>query len=99
MPSSEYEEYQTHLCRVCGYYSEDPPWGEDGCCPTYEYCPCCGVEWGYQDSLPSSAARFRADWLNRGGVWQDPHVVPDGLTVAERLSRIGVDLASIEEQS
>jgi len=79
-----------HLCRVCGYFSEDPPWGLDGCCPTYEYCPCCGVEWGNQDSLPTSADRFRARWLQRGGMWEDRTVPPDGLTTNERLKRLGI---------
>ena len=80
----------THLCRVCGYYSEDAPWGLDGRCPTYEYCPCCGVEWGYQDSLPTSADRFRAEWLRRGGLWTDRTVPADGLTTNERLHRLGI---------
>ncbi|BAJ76364.1 hypothetical protein MTES_3400 [Microbacterium testaceum StLB037] len=79
-----------HLCRVCGYFSEEPPWGLDGCCPTYAYCPCCGVEWGYQDSLPTSADRFRANWLQRGGIWEDRAVPPDGLTTNERLHRLGI---------
>jgi hypothetical protein len=78
-----------HLCRVCGYLSEEPPWGLDGCCPTYEYCPCCGVEWGYQDSLPTSADRFRSEWVRRGGTWADRTVPADGLITNERLHRLG----------
>lgn len=77
-----------HLCRVCGYFSDDPPWGLDGCCPTYEYCPCCGVEWGYQDSLPTSVDRFRSEWVQRGGTWTDRAVPSDGLTTNERLRRL-----------
>lgn len=80
----------SHLCRVCGYFSEDPPWGLDGRCPTYEYCPCCGVEWGYQDSLPTSADRFRAEWLRHGGLWTDRAIRVDGLTTNERLERLGI---------
>ncbi len=38
-----------HNCRVCGLYIDDLPWGEDGNCPTYEICSCCGVEFGNED--------------------------------------------------
>jgi len=77
-----------HLCRVCGYFSDDPPWGLDGRCPTYEYCPCCGVEWGYQDSLPASVERFRSEWVQRGGTWTNRTIPADGLTTNERLRRL-----------
>ena len=48
-----------HYCRVCGYRSDEPPWGDDGRSPSFNHCPCCGVEWGYQDLLPTAAERFR----------------------------------------
>lgn len=78
-----------HFCRVCGFWSDDPPWGDDGRSPTYFFCPCCGVEWGYQDCFPSAAERFRARWLAEGAPWRHRKELPDGLTTAERLRRIG----------
>lgn len=77
---------QTKSVDVFG--TDDPPWGLDGRCPTYEYCPCCGVEWGYQDSLPASVERFRSEWVRRGGTWTDRTVPADGLTTNERLRRL-----------
>jgi hypothetical protein len=74
-------------CRVCGYEPEDPPWGTDGRTPLFEYCPCCGVEWGYQDATPIGVERFRAKWLESGAPWVDPTVDFDGLTVSARLRR------------
>ena len=34
-----------NFCPVCGYpLSDYNPWGDDGKTPTYDICPCCGVE-------------------------------------------------------
>jgi hypothetical protein len=85
-----------HLCRVCGFWSDEPPWGDDGRSPSFEYCPCCGVEWGYQDLLPSAAERFRATWLAEGAPWQDRKVPADGLTTDERLRGIGAQPQATE---
>jgi len=80
-------------CRVCGYEPAEPPWGTDGMSPSFDYCPCCGVEWGYQDSSQIGTVRFRSAWLEEGGPWRDPRFPLDGLDVAERLRRIGVEEA------
>lgn len=77
-------------CRICGYEPDEPPWGADGRDPSFFYCPCCGVEWGYQDSTVKSIETFRTSWLQAGAPWCDRKTPHDGLTVAERLRRIGV---------
>jgi len=77
------------LCRVCGYRDDEPPWGADGRTPSFALCPCCGVEWGYQDSSQTGVARFREAWLAAGAPWRDPLVGPDGLTTEARLQRLG----------
>lgn len=53
-------------CRVCGYLPPSPPWGESGKEPSFEICPCCGVEWGYEDALDAGVVRFRSCWLAQG---------------------------------
>lgn len=78
------------FCRVCGYQPTEPPWGDDGRTPSFDYCPCCGVEWGYQDSSPDGIERFRTAWLKNGAPWHDVKQQPDGLDLADRLRRIGV---------
>ena len=75
-------------CRVCGYQPQEPPWGLDGRNPSFEFCPCCGVEWGYQDATAVGAERFRAAWLAAGAKWQDRSVASDGLDAQERLRRV-----------
>ncbi|MBB2987548.1 hypothetical protein [Terracoccus luteus] len=80
---------RSRLCRVCGNQDLDLPWGADGRTPSFAFCPCCGVEWGYQDSSPVGAARFREAWLSVGAPWRDPAIRADGLTSVERLRRLG----------
>jgi hypothetical protein len=58
-------------CRVCGVLNDDPPWGDDGNTPLFEYCRCCGVEHGYQDATPEGARKFRAVWIANGAVWHE----------------------------
>lgn len=77
-------------CQVCGYEPAEPPWGADGTSPSFDFCPCCGVEWGYQDASPLGIEMFRTAWLGAGAPWRDASEPRDGLTVAVRLSRIGV---------
>lgn len=79
-----------HLCRVCGYYSEEPPWGLTGDEPTFDICPCCGVEWGYEDATQLAIERYRNAWLASGAQWYDPTIPSDDLSPSVRLARIGV---------
>lgn len=80
------------FCKVCGYRASDPPWGADGRTPLFEHCPCCGVEWGYQDATLSGVQRFRSVWLSAGAPWRDRTVASDGLDVVVRLQQIEVSL-------
>ena len=77
-----------HFCRVCGYEAEDAPWGLDGVNPTFEICPSCGVEYGYEDATPAGARRYRERWLATGGNWSDRTIPGDGLDVQQRLQRV-----------
>jgi hypothetical protein len=61
------------LCRVCGYENAEPPWGEDGLSPTFNFCPCCGVEFGYQDHHLESIRTYRENWLNKGASRDEPN--------------------------
>jgi hypothetical protein len=51
-------------CKVCFYDCNDfLPWGMDGASPSYDICPCCGVEFGYEDSSEQGVLRYRERWL------------------------------------
>lgn len=75
-------------CRVCGWLLQDPPWGPDGRTPTFKSCPCCGVEFGYEDFTPLGAARYRHLWLQRGGSWAGPEQKPSDWDLEEQLKHI-----------
>ncbi len=77
-----------HHCRVCGYFSVSPPWGEDGQSPTYELCACCGVEFGYEDCTVGSTKRFREQWLKAGTPWQDPKSMPTDWSFDSQIDAI-----------
>ena len=74
-----------HRCRVCGLFLEDPPWGYDEKTPLYEYCPCCGVEFGYQDATPIGARAYREEWLAAGAKWDEPTMRPASWSASEQL--------------
>lgn len=77
-----------HNCRVCGLFIEDKPWGEDGNCPTYEYCPCCGVEFGYQDYTVESTKEFRKKWIENGAKWDSLEEKPENWDLEKQLMDI-----------
>jgi hypothetical protein len=75
-------------CRICGFRPDTPPWGPNGQTPSFEICPSCGVEYGYEDSTLAAVSRYRKEWLKNGGGWSDASVPKDGLTSQERLRNI-----------
>lgn len=77
-----------HHCRVCGQYHEDPPWGADGGCPTYDFCDCCGVEPGNEDCTPIGARRFRDAWLAAGAPWFEPRRRPGDWDLETQLRSV-----------
>lgn len=78
-------------CRVCGYRNSTPPWGEDGHTPLYDYCPCCGVEHGYQDASTAGAKKYREEWVNGGAKWHESQIKPVGWELEEQLNNVPTD--------
>ena len=72
-------------CRVCGLQQAEPPWGEDGKSPTFDICDCCGVEFGYEDSLSAGVERYRAEWLKKGAPWLRPSARPPDWSLERQL--------------
>lgn len=77
-------------CRVCGYKSENPPWGDDGKSPLYDFCQCCGVEHGYQDASPTGARLYRSEWIRAGAKWDNVEAKPSDWNLSEQLSHLPV---------
>lgn len=75
-------------CRVCGYLQDDPPWGENGNCPNYDICDCCGVEFGYEDCNLTSILTFRNQWLKNGAKWKNFKYKPINWSLEEQIKNI-----------
>lgn len=77
-----------HNCRVCGLYIDDKPWGENGMCPTYEICPCCGVEFGNEDYTIESIKEYRTQWIKKGYQWFNPKEKPENWNLEIQMLNI-----------
>lgn len=77
-----------HYCRVCGLYSEEKPWGEDGKSPAYLICQCCGVESGYEDYTLESTIEYREQWIANGAKWFDLKRKPENWNLEEQMRNI-----------
>lgn len=55
------------ICPVCGFNDlEQTPYDEYGY-PTYVICPCCGYEFGFDDSSKKiSFLEYRRKWIEKG---------------------------------
>lgn len=75
-------------CRVCGNIQNEPPWGENGQCPTYEICDCCGVEFGYGDCNLKAIKASRDRWLENGACWKYAKEKPSDWSLEKQLKSI-----------
>lgn len=78
-----------NLCFVCGLdlpgAGENAPWGDSGTDPTFELCPCCGTEFGYQDATLEAAQARRRQWGDDGYPWRDHSRLPVDWDSARQL--------------
>jgi hypothetical protein len=77
-------------CRVCGLFQgeDHPPWGEDGKCPSFDICECCGAEFGYDDCFFDDVKRTREEWLKDGAKWHWPKDKPENWSLEEQMKNI-----------
>jgi hypothetical protein len=79
----------SYFCHVCGFLlGPDAPWGDDGLNPTFAICDCCGVEFGYEDTLMKGVKRYREQWLFSGAVWVNPKAKPSNWSLDQQLKQI-----------
>jgi hypothetical protein len=82
-----------YICPICGYPGlKEPAWGNDGKSPTFEICPCCGCEFGYEDARPEGAKEFRKRWIATGGKWHDPTLKPKNWDMKQQLKNINIEI-------
>ena len=76
------------VCRICGFDLEYPIWGEKGDCPTHDICPCCGVEFGYEDSQYNAILKFRKEWMDKGAQWFRTKMKPKDWDIQKQFRNI-----------
>ncbi|MDR2946036.1 MAG: hypothetical protein LBV79_04755 [Candidatus Adiutrix sp.] len=81
-------------CRVCGYRLDFFPWGVYNDTPSFEVCPCCGVQFGVMDETPVLAGQERQDWLNKGMPWFQEDKKPKNWEPEEQLAHIPLEFIS-----
>lgn len=90
---------QRYTCPVCGFPDLDqPPWEPDTGVPSFDICPCCGCEFGYNDATVKAKERYRKEWIAGGAHWFEPELKPPDWDLSKQLRRIRVDLKVIIER-
>ena len=79
-----------YYCKVCGNELANAPWGIDGTTPTYEICPCCGVEFGNEDYTLESVKRYREQWIYNGAKWFRVKMQPKNWDLGKQLGNISI---------
>ena len=59
---------RSYTCPVCGFEELDEPAYDSYGYPTFNICPCCGTEFGYDDAKKQHA-QLRDNWINNGMTW------------------------------
>jgi hypothetical protein len=80
-----------YTCPVCGFPNLAEPPHDDTGCASFETCPACGTEFGYDDATKSHA-ELRRVWLAAGAPWFSESVAPPrGWSAVEQLRAAGLD--------
>ena len=81
-----------HTCPVCGWPElHEPPRRESGGA-SFEICPCCGFEFGFDDDDQGRTYKqARARWIDGGMTWwSTSRPAPPGWHPAPQLARAGL---------
>ena len=81
-------------CPVCGCDLDFAPWKGDSAAD--EMCPCCGIQFGYDDFAggqpelrPEIYAQWREKWIREGMRWSSRGIEPpQGWNAVEQLRGI-----------
>lgn len=77
------------FCRVCGweFTMENAPWFDNET-PSHEICPCCGVQFGYEDDTYLGIVAYRSQWISQGAKWFTIGLMPKNWNLDEQLQNI-----------
>jgi transcription elongation factor Elf1 len=79
------------VCPVCGFNElPEPAYDETGT-SSFEICPCCGTEFGYDDSSVKHS-ELRKKWISAGAKWwSKAQRTPLGWNAAQQLHNVKND--------
>ncbi|HET8688926.1 MAG TPA: hypothetical protein VFM18_20140 [Methanosarcina sp.] len=90
----------SYTCPVCGYPElSEPPYDQNTNSPSFDICPCCGCEYGYDDATPKARDNFLKKWVSRGSPWFHPELMPPQWNVKKQLQSIGIDYQDLKNSS
>jgi hypothetical protein len=87
------DEPKYHACPVCGLGLDFAPW--DGGSASDEICPCCFIQFGYDDFAGGDLnlrretyAQWRQKWIAEGMPWRGSRKPPEAWAPATQVSRV-----------
>src|ERR1700724_2060317 len=66
---------EKHTCPVCGFAELDEPAYDAYGCASFNICPSCGTEFGYDDST-TAHKQLRHRWIEDGMHWASRAMTP-----------------------
>jgi len=77
---------KNHMCPICGFSElKESPYDKQGR-PSYEVCPCCGYEFGFDGAYDQIAfTDFRRQWIKNGAQWFMPRLKPKDWDLRKQL--------------
>jgi hypothetical protein len=81
------ENIEWHICRICGYQSDEPFWLITWW-PSFEICPCCWSESWYHDLQQSAIEKNRQRWLEEWYKWFDEKEKTKNWNLEEQMNKI-----------
>lgn len=78
-----------YMCPVCGFEGlKEPPYSDLGE-PSYEICPCCGFEFGFDEKEAGNRYEsYRSYWIGQGTKWFMPAAKPPGWNPTAQLNKL-----------
>jgi hypothetical protein len=81
----------TFTCPICGFNGlKEPPYNKEND-PSFEICPCCGFEFGFDgENSPERFGEYRKHWIAEGTPWFNSKLKPINWDYKKQIEKIGV---------
>lgn len=87
--SNEYNDVMIEFtCPICGFDKLSNPHIDAYGCASFDVCPSCGNEFGYDD-VTTPHALLRQRWIDNGKKWWCIHGIPLNWDAGKQLTNLG----------